>query len=305
MSKLSLRFGRRSVPSAALVFTVLLAGVAGAQSTRIAVQNVSGAEAARVLSEALGVTITVTGGAGKHVTLDLPPGEQGGAPRRLAAALGGTSRLKLRIMPGDQGPTPTLPDLERPITLTVTDVPAARVFRLLARELHAELVPAADLSRRITLQFTREPLRDALSRTGAAAGVRWSLAYEITAPDAPPPPPAPRPAPPAPQPTAPPPAPVPRAPALPSVPLARTLADELQQVVRSDPRARDEAVRRFVSRAEELLRPLSALSETERTERVRSLQPLLQSWRRLYDGLAPDAQRHVAPVTEVLNRYLR
>ena len=289
----------------ALLLAALLAGAAPAQNARIAVQNVSGPEAARVLSEALGVSITVSGGAGKRVTLDLPPSEQGDAPRRLAAALGGTSRLKLQIMPGEQGPTPAIADLDRPLTLTVTDVPAARVFRLLARELGAELVPAADLSRRLTLQFTREPLRDALSRAGAAAGVRWSLAYEITAPDAPPPPPAPRPTPPAPQSPAPMPAPIPPMPAAPTPPQTRTLADELQQVVRSDPRARDEAVRRFVSRAEELLRPFAALPPTERAERVRSLQPLIQSWRRLYDGLAPDAQRHVAPVTEVLNRYLR
>jgi hypothetical protein len=275
-----------------------------AEPTRVVLQNVEPAEAARVVTEALGIPVHVTGGAGKRVTLDLPPAALDQAAPRLAEALDGVCRLKLRVGAGVQGSPPALPDLETPTRLTVTDLPASRVFRLLSRGLHAELALDAELPRRLTLRFNGEPLREALDRTAREAGVRWSLAYEITAPDAPPAPRiVPQPAPAAPKPAVS--APLAVSTALSAAELAHALDDALQQVVRCDPRHREEAVRAFTVRADELLGPLAQLPPSARAERVNTLQPLLRGWTRLYQGLAPDAQRRVAPVTEVLDRYLK
>src|SRR4051812_24112820 len=75
-----------------LLAWLLSAAIVWAGNTGIVLDGVAAAEAARVVSEVTGVRVTVTGGAGKRVTLDLPPAEQGQAVQRLAAALDGAGR---------------------------------------------------------------------------------------------------------------------------------------------------------------------------------------------------------------------
>jgi len=302
----------RAAVCAALVLG-LSAPARAAERLDVRLRAASAAEAGRELSRALGIEVRVFGGAGRQVSLDLTNPAPALAADRVAAALGGSWRLKLRVRPG-AGPSPSAPVAirlaARELALSLRDIPAARAFAFLASDLRADLEldgPREALERRVTLAGERAPAHVLLDRVAEQSGATWSLAIRIDASDAPPPPPpviAPPPM--VTPPPAPAPVPVPVKPVVPSATAMRaTLREGLQRILRSDPGRRAEAVREFTRQAEGFLGQLVTLPPAEQQARRQALEALLPAWRRLYDGLVPAVQRELAPVSELLQRIAR
>jgi hypothetical protein len=300
---------RHTTPSGLLAFALLasLPSPARAEPLRVDLNAAPPAQVARELTRVLGAPVEVRGGVGRQWTLTVSADTAEGIVERVAALLGGRWRLKLRVQPGPApGPSPVL---ERRLSLGVENVSAARAFQLVARDLKAELQTGGDLEKRVGLIALGVPASTILDRIAEQAGAAWSFGYVLEVPEAAPaaaPPAAPEPSvSPSPPLEAPLPAPA-RVPAPISGPeLRAALSGALGRVLRMGPDRRAEAVRDFTSYGEQLFQMLDRLSPAERRERLRFAQPVLTPWIRLYRGLAPDVQKQLAPVTTLLERFLR
>jgi hypothetical protein len=305
--------GRRFRPGFLLITAagLLLAGPAAAAR----LEGAGPEEVARELERVVGVPVEIRGGVGRQVTLELAEGSPERQVERAAAALGGRWRLKLRVKPGRGGPGARLPVLERRLPVGFQDITARLAFSIIARDLKADLELEGDLPNRVTVLASGISTAEILNLIAEQAGAAWSVAYRIDAPDAPP---RPQPAPPAEAPApaeqpvsepAPPPPPAPREERPPAVPpgpeLRAALHDAMVRVLRTGPERREEAVRRFVREAEALFDSLARLAPSQRDVRIRTIYPILAPWKRLHQGLAPEVQKQMAPILEVLERHLR
>lgn len=300
------------IAAAALAFT--LAPKAGAEVYSLRLQDASPAEVGQELSRVLRAPVEVRGGEGRKVTVTLATALPTALLDRAAAMLGGTWTAKLRVTAGASraAEAPPPPHLERNLALGLQDVPASRAFAVVARELKADLETTGNLDQRVTVLGVNASAATMLDRIADQANARWSLVYRIEATELrmePPPPPVvptPRVEPPS-MPVAPVAAVLPRVPAAPSAPsgaaVRAALWDGIKDVVRVPPDQRAAAVAAFLRLGEQLVGSLNHLPVGERQNRLRALQPLMASWKRLYGGLAPDLQKQLAPVTEALKRW--
>lgn len=269
------------------------------------------AAVARELSRALSIPVEVRGGEGRRVTLRWSPGTPAEALDRAAAALEGAWRLELRVtagVPVGDRAGDRQPGLDGLLSIGVRDVPAARAFTFVARQLRAHPVLTGELSRRVSLSAYQAPAADVLDRLAAQAGVRWSAVYVITAPAAPPAPVFVAPARAVAEPPIPPaPAPQARAPVERARPSAGQAAERLRQgvtrVLNAPPGLRAAEVREFMALAGALAAPGAAAPDAR--ELARRIRPTLLQWRSLYRGAAPGVQQELRPVGEVLERILR
>lgn len=287
-----------------------------AAGAEVRLHQAAPAEVARDLERAFGIPVEVRGGAGRQVTLTF----QGLSPARVldrvAPALGGSWRLKLRVRAGRPDSAPASPAVRHTMSMGLQDIPAARAFALVAKELGADLEAEGDLQARVAVLAAGVSADTLLDRIAQQAGATWSLAYVIQATDAPPIVPAPvappvairvepseppRPASEIPGPSVrTPPAPIPS-----SAQLRTAVRAGLDQVLRASPDRRPEALRAFLQESERLFLGLARLAPAERQERLRQAQPLLTLWSQLYEGLAPPVQQQLAPISALLERHLR
>jgi hypothetical protein len=315
------RTPERRTPNAAwlpagMLLLLLLLRPASAETLQVRLENAGPAEVSRELERVLGTPVEVRGGADRRVTLRLIAPSPSLVVERVAAALGGTWRIRLRVKAGRTEPLPPSPSLEQRMALGLQDVTAARAFLLIARDLKAELETEGDLGKRVAVRAFSISASSVLDQVAEQAGATWSLVYLIDVPEAPPPPP---PSPPTarsqePSPSSPP-RPAPSPPrelsltlpsSLPSgIELRAALLEAFSHILKVGPDRRSEAVGEFVGNAGRLFKALDRLSPVERDTRIRTMIPLLTAWRRLYRGLAPDVQRQLAPAMELLERNLR
>lgn len=304
----------RATAFTAAVFC-LAAAPAPSEVVRVDLRGAGPEAISRQLELALRTPVRVEGARGKTVTLNLATASPSLTLDRVAALLGGTWSMKLRVRPAQPGnaPVPTpRPLLERSLAVGIQDLPADRAFALIARELRADLEVEGELKGRVSLPAASLPVTALLDRLAEQASASWSVQYVLTAPDAPP----------LPEPRErdldikvtplPPPAPRPQAPALrtvPPVPLSATtlkqgLWADVNDLVRASPEARTAAVRQFLETAGKRLATLAPLSPAERAGRLRAAKPVLTQWRRLYAGLAPTLREELRPAAELLERQL-
>lgn len=286
----------------------LCIGGAHAEPQPVSLQAASPADAARALQHLLGAPVEVRGGEGRKITLNLPANTPPlKALDRVALQMGGSWRMKLQVKSGKPETPRPAPVIDHNVALGLQDVTAARAFTLVARDLKAELELEGDLETRVSVIVVNVTVNVLLDRIAEQAGATWDVAYVIDAPNVPQPivvlpsrrepsvipqpPPVPMPEPPIPT---------------PRVASATELRTELRagihQIVRAEPSRRSEAVREFIQRGEALLLLLDTLPPAERAERLRALATVTAPWRRLYQGLAPEVHKELAPVTALLAR---
>lgn len=319
---LGVRRGFAGVALALLLSGPLSGGSAAAQAGGLRLEDAGSEEIVRQLEAAVGAPVQVRGGGHQRLTLSVPPVSPAATLDRVAAALGGKWRLQIHVRAGRPAQPGSSPAPDAAVAIGLRDVPAARAFALIARHLKAELVIQGDLRQRVSLAPAEQPAAAALDRVAEQAGASWSLSYLIQLPDPTPEvreTPAPRPAP-----APPPPLPgggldvyvpvVPSKPAVrpqpaPRIPTAAALRtglwDALNYVIRIGPDQRAAAVGDFIEYGEETFALLSRLPPAEREQRVKEALPVLDQWRRLYRGLAPNVARELAPVTRFLEQHLR
>src|SRR5687768_8424365 len=94
--------GRMRVSVKVLGVAVFLsaATVCGAQVVRVDLRNAGPREVERELQQALGAPVEVRGGIGRTVTLNLATGSPSLTLDRVAAVMGGSWRMKLRVRAG-------------------------------------------------------------------------------------------------------------------------------------------------------------------------------------------------------------
>ncbi|MGV3723514.1 MAG: hypothetical protein ACO1SX_21675, partial [Actinomycetota bacterium] len=265
------------------------------------------ADAARELQHLLRAPVEVRGGEGRKITLHLPANTPPlKALDRVAAQMGGSWRMKLQVKAGEPEPARATPLVDHNVALGLQDVTASRAFSLVARELKAELELEGDLETRVSVIVVNVTANVLLDKIAEQAGATWDVSYVIDAPNVPQPivvlPSRPAPV------VTPPPAPMPEpvAPPRPRIASAAELRTELRghinQIVKAEPSRRAEVVRDFIQHGEALLLLLDTLSPAERAERLRALAKVVTPWRRLYQGLAPEVHKELAPVTALLAR---
>lgn len=283
-----------------VLIAALLPNRAGAD-VLLRLQDAPPAEVSRAATSALGLPVEIRGGAGRRITVTIAATNAARLAAELAVALGGSWRATLRVRTGGDTRSWLPPDYDRQLNLGIQDLLAERAFGLVARELKVDLDLSGPLPARVSLLAVNLPAAEVLDRLAFQAGVRWSLAYVITAPDAPAvPAPAPMPMMPAPGPA---PAVLPpaRPEEPPSGPELRTLVHEaLGRVLRARPELRGEAVREFVASLAPVLAAIGGLPPGEREGRLNWLRVPLSFWRRFERGLAPEVRKQLAPVTDQL-----
>lgn len=277
----------------------------------IQLEDAPPADAARELQYLLEAPVEIRGGEGRKVNLALPANASPFlALDRVAAQLGGSWRMKLHVMPGKPEALRQSPLIDRSMALGLQDITAERAFSLVARDLKADLELEGELKARVAVIVVNVTANVVLDRIAEQAGATWDVSYIIDAPNVPQPilvksrrtepsvvpPPVPMPEPlPAPMP------PVP-APVASAADLLAELRSGINLVVRAEPARRSDAVREFLQRGEALVALLNTLSPVERLERQRALLAVIKPWRRLYQGLAPNVHKELAPVAALLDR---
>lgn len=292
---------------------VALAGApAHAQLVRVELRNAGPDQVARELSRALAAPVDMRGGRGRTVSLTLATTSPALTLDRVAAQLGGTWKMELRVRLGQAGGGPAVrPLLERRLAVGMQDLPAERAFGLVARELKAELQVEGATDRRVTLAPMPRSALVLLDSVSEQAGASWSIRYVLQTPDAPPPPepeerdlvlPPPR--------VAPPP-PAPARPAAPRVPMVSLVAPtgtalrqalwaDVNQLLRADPGQRAQAVSEFIATGRQRIAALAGLSPAARAGRLATARSVLIRWRRIYQGLAPGVRKELAPAAKFL-----
>src|SRR5687767_7598707 len=89
-------------------------------------ENAAPADVESALEVALGADVEVRGGKGRQVTLNLSAPNPPRVLDRVAAALGGSWKLKLRVRAGRPEQPAASPVIDRQIALGLQDVSAAR-----------------------------------------------------------------------------------------------------------------------------------------------------------------------------------
>jgi hypothetical protein len=282
------------------------ASSASAETVRVELDNAPPAEIARQLQHVLGAPVEIRGGEGQRLTLLLATTSSWRILDRVAMQLGGTWKLRLQVRAGRPNAVRPSPPIDHSMALGVQDLPAQRVFALIARELKVELDTQGDLSRRVSIIAANVPANVVLDRVAEQAGVSWDVSYRLDVPNVPVPivvmpqkreePELPLAVPPQP--------PLPML--VPTGPAPEALRTELwagiHRIVRAAPDQRAAVVQEFLQRGEVVLQGLTRLTPAEQAERRRLLGSLVLSWKRLHGGLAPGVRAELAPVTALLER---
>lgn len=264
---------------------------------------------AAALSELAGFKISVEGGTGRRISLELDATRPQAAIQQAAAALGGTASYWLRVRPGyDPAAAPYLP-LDREITAGLVDLPAEAAYRWAARQLGAHLDYRAASGARANLVVSGATATTLLNRLAEQTGTKWSMDCVITAPPAPPLPaadplPAPRVQPPSRRDRSELPAPL-QLPGelLPEPKLLNIVVrQELLRLLQTPAGDRKPAARQMIGFLDQLGSTLKLMQPEERRARIQALLPLRSAWRQLFEGLPPRVQGELAGVDSAFFR---
>jgi hypothetical protein len=304
----------------------------GIPAITLTLKDASPEEAAKVLSGALGESITIepTSGSLPHVTLQLQDATPLETLERFAASLHGRWQTVYTVAPAVPNAAPHRPPFAtgRRVSLSLENVTPRVALHTVAAADQGIMEGTAAEEPRISLKMDAVPVEEGMDRVSGVLGLQWSRRFLIipgpvrslplkppgtlatgpastNASDLPaPPPPAeklfslaeptslPLPAP-------------ERAPAMKTPDLARSLSDGMARLMQVDPSRRGGAVRQFAQQVERGLRDLDRLPAPEQALQHTRLARVYQSGMRMYRGLTPDQQQEFRPLFDVLRRWLK
>ncbi|MBI3910118.1 MAG: hypothetical protein HY320_04190 [Armatimonadetes bacterium] len=160
----------------------LCAGVAASsplpRTVSLTLRAATPTEAKAALEEALGAPIFLHVNPSGRVTLRLKDAAPAALLDAVAASLGAVWQRRLHVRAGPFGPQPSASSGYL-VTASLHDLPARRVFALLARIANATLHLDGDLDTPVSLSSTALPVEDALDLVCQQANTTWSFSYLI------------------------------------------------------------------------------------------------------------------------------